>query len=287
MEIDNRKILVAIGLVTLLLFPLVAFSTGTLRIAVGLVFVLFFPGYVLLSALFPRRGDLGGTERVALSFGLSIAVVPLIGLILNYTPWGIKLYPILISVTVFVFITSAIAYYRLQKLSTSDRFSVAFRFNFPRWAGMPRLDKALFVSLIIAILAAVGFLGYVVTTPKEGEKFTEFYILNMEGKAENYPQQIVLGDTVDIIIGVVNHEYQPTSYSVAVMTDGNVNAWIDASTMAHGEKWEKVVSFTPQHSGKRQNVEFLLYKDRNAEPYFGEPLHLYVDVIAPQFRSQD
>jgi len=29
-----------------------------------------------------------GIERVALSFGLSIAIVPLIGLVLNFTPWG-------------------------------------------------------------------------------------------------------------------------------------------------------------------------------------------------------
>jgi uncharacterized membrane protein len=48
--------------------------------------VLFFPGYTLISALFPRKDSLSGVERLALSFGLSIAVVPLIGLILNYMP---------------------------------------------------------------------------------------------------------------------------------------------------------------------------------------------------------
>ena len=105
MDIDNRKILTAIVVITLLLFPVVVFTTGPLRIGLGLPFVIFFPGYTLLSALFPKRDDLSGIERVALSFGLSIAVVPLIGLILNYTPWGIKLYPILTSITLFIRLT--------------------------------------------------------------------------------------------------------------------------------------------------------------------------------------
>jgi len=34
------------------------------------------------------REGIDGIERVALSFGLSIAIVPLIGLVLNFTPWG-------------------------------------------------------------------------------------------------------------------------------------------------------------------------------------------------------
>jgi uncharacterized membrane protein len=83
MNVSNRKILFAIVAVSLILFPLVAFTSGVPRIIFGLCLVLFFPGYTLLSALFPRKGDLGGIERVALNFGLSIAVVPLIRMLRN------------------------------------------------------------------------------------------------------------------------------------------------------------------------------------------------------------
>ncbi len=78
-----------------LLFTLTPLSGLFLRIPIGLLMVLFVPGYVLIAALFPRKGDLDGIERIALSFGLSIAVVPLIGLGLNYTPCFIHcgLYP--------------------------------------------------------------------------------------------------------------------------------------------------------------------------------------------------
>ena len=65
-----------------------------IRIILGLLFVLFLPGYSLIAALFPKKKDLDTIERLALSFGLSIAITPLIGLLLNYTPFGIRLTPI-------------------------------------------------------------------------------------------------------------------------------------------------------------------------------------------------
>jgi len=281
MDIDNRKILIGMVIITLLLFPAVAFTSGALQIALGLLFVLFFPGYALLSALFPRQGSLSGIERTVLSFGLSIAVTPLIGLILNYTPWGISLYPILISVTVFILVASAIAWYRQQRLPPAERFSVAVNISLPKWRKMGSVDKVLSISLVVVILAALGSLGYFIATPKVGEKFTEFYILSVDGKAENYPRQVMQGETMELIIGIVNHEHEVTSYRIDIEINGSQVEQIRSKTLAHGEKWEEVVSFIPQNSGKNQKVEFWLYKDDKTEPYFKDPLHLYIDVSEP------
>ncbi|NLA39706.1 MAG: DUF1616 domain-containing protein, partial [Methanomicrobiales archaeon] len=98
-----------------------------LRILFGVAMVLFIPGYALIAALFPARDDLDGIERVALSFGLSIAVVPLIGLALNYTPWGIRLDPILASLTIFTLAMAAVAWYRRLLLPAGERFYVPAR----------------------------------------------------------------------------------------------------------------------------------------------------------------
>jgi hypothetical protein len=68
-----------------------------LRYFLGTLYVLLLPGYVIVEALYPRERDLKPLERVALSIGLSLAVVPLVGLVLNYTPWGIRLWPVVIS----------------------------------------------------------------------------------------------------------------------------------------------------------------------------------------------
>lgn len=95
-----------IGMLTVVFAVAIAFSpSGMAGTILGLPFLLFFPGYTSQAALFPEKGRLGEVERVALSFGLSIAVVPLIGLGLNFTPWGIRLDPILISLAVFVIAT--------------------------------------------------------------------------------------------------------------------------------------------------------------------------------------
>ena len=89
-------------LVIALVVSIILAPSEVLRIVIGLPFVLFFPGYVLMAALFPRREGLGGIERVALSFVMSIAVVPLIGFILNYTWWGITMESVLYSVAAFI-----------------------------------------------------------------------------------------------------------------------------------------------------------------------------------------
>ena len=96
------------------------------RIILGLPLVLFLPGYALIAALFIRKDNLDGIERVALSFGLSIAITPLLGLALNYTPFGIRLTPILIVLTVFTIALAIGACVRRSRIREADRFVVDF-----------------------------------------------------------------------------------------------------------------------------------------------------------------
>jgi uncharacterized membrane protein len=93
-------------------FPFVA-----LRWVLGSVFVLFIPGYVAVEALFPKGRELDSIERFALSVGLSLALVPLVGLLLNYTPWGIRLTPIVISLVILTVGLAVIAFARRYRLS--------------------------------------------------------------------------------------------------------------------------------------------------------------------------
>jgi len=86
-----------------------------IRYVLGSIFVLYLPGYSLIEALYPKKEDLEGLERLALSIGLSLALVPLVGLILNYTPWGIKLEPVLISLAILTFMLAFAA--TLRKVS--------------------------------------------------------------------------------------------------------------------------------------------------------------------------
>ena len=270
--------LLVINILALLLIVIIAFCpSNVLRIVLGLPFVLFFSGYALVAALFPKKGDLSGIERVALSFGLSIAVTVLIGLILNYTPWGIALYPILLSLTVFILVTSAIAYYRRRRLVAEQRFTLSFQIALPRWAGLSNLDKALSIVLALSILAAIGALGYVVAAPRVGEQFTEFYVLGLQGEVEDYPDELVVGEEATVILGIVNHEGGETSYRIEVTIDGVKNGEVGPLVLADEDKWEEEVNFALQQAGDDQRVEFLLYRDGEGEPY--STLHLFIDIV--------
>nr|WP_099209603.1 DUF1616 domain-containing protein [Thermococcus henrietii] len=211
-------LLTLIGLSILMDVLIAAFPDSLARKALGLAFVLFFPGYAFVTALFPERKELDNLERLALSFGLSIAIVPLIGLALNYTPWGIRLKPILVSLTLFNIIFALAAVYR-RKNAIEPWIPWITPEDIKReleWEEASRLDKALTVILIIAIVTSVGVLAYVVTHPKPGEAFTEFYILGPNGKASDYPTNLTVGQNATVIIGIVNHEHRNVTYYVQI-----------------------------------------------------------------------
>ena len=77
-------------------------------------------------------------------------------------------------------------------------------------------------------------------------------------------------------MGIVNREYEPVPYRVEVVIDGIKNKEVGLVMLEHGEEWKEVVGFTPNRAGDNQNVEFLLYRQRQSEVY--QRLHLWVDV---------
>ncbi len=201
---------------SLILVPAVLFDLNqTVRIVLGLPALLFIPGYILIFALFPTSYNgkgIDSIERIALSFGLSIAVVPLLGLGLNYTPWGIRLIPILASLIGFIGIVGIIALFRWFSTAEDERFIIHYDFKLPK--GESRLDQALTIILAVSILVAIVSLVYVIVTPKTGETFTEFYLLGPEGMADNYPKNMSIGENKTVIVGVVNHEYKQMNYII-------------------------------------------------------------------------
>lgn len=281
MTIDNKKFLLILIIINIIAVPVVIFTTGPGRIILGIILVVFLPGYALTSAIFPKKNDIDAIERLALSFGLSIAIVPLIGLILNYTPYGIKLYPVTITISTFVIVTSAIGYLRQQKLPPDERFHVTIKNNLFTSPSTGKLDKALSACLLITIVTALGCLAYTLAQPKQGERYTEFYIVGTAGKAEGYPQQIALGESANIVIGIINHENQIANYRVIIKVDGVENTEINMGALNSEEKLERQISFTPKAIGKRQKIEFQLYLNNESKPYFDDPLHLYIDVTTP------
>ena len=279
MKFEIKKDYLWINLVDLLLIIVISLiPIQPIRVFLGILFVLFLPGYIFIAALFPKKDDLSSFERAALSFGLSLAIIPLTGLVLNYTPFGIRLYPVLISISLFILVCSIITFYRRSKLPEEERFLISYEFDIPKWKAKGRLDKYLSIALIISIIAVIGMLIYMIAIPRIGERFTEFYILGPDGMAYNYPSMLTIGETSEVIVGIINREHEDAKYDVIINMGGEEINRISSISLTHDDKWEKRVNIVPNKVGENIKVEFLLYKDeiKNTEPY--RELHLWVDV---------
>jgi uncharacterized membrane protein len=271
--------LIAIWLATIaLLVAILLAPNNPSRVVLGLPFVLFFPGYVLIAALYPRRNDLDGVERFALSLGLSLAVVPLIGLALNYTPWGIRLTPILVSLALFIAVCSAAAVRRRLRQSAAERFAGDLRPLLQVARNLPWVSLALAAG-VIAVLLVAGFRFGVLGGTRVGERFTEFYVLGQGGKAEGYPRKLIVGEPSSVIVGVINHEGHAAQYRVEVQADTDRLASQGSFALADGEKREDRVDIVLRRPAKQVKVEFVLLMEGAEGPY--RRLHLWVDALAP------
>jgi len=99
-----------------------------LRNVLGIIFVLWLPGYTSIKALFPVRmpietstENLETIVRIALSIGMSIALVPIIGLLLYYTPWGLSVTPIVVSLLALTVILATVAIAREHQTKTKTQ----------------------------------------------------------------------------------------------------------------------------------------------------------------------
>ena len=329
-----------------------------LRIPLGLVFVLFVPGYSFIAALFPEAGEsptasdstaddpdsdansgwgsdsrwgsnadetrsdgtgpsgaatetgrglgrsgIDGIERVALSFGLSIAITPLLGLVLNFTPWGIRLVPIMVAVSGFTVAATAVAAVRRRNLPEDERFRVPYR----SWvaAGRSELleptsrgDALLNVLLVASILLAVGSVTFAIVVPPEGEQFSAVYVLTEDDDgelvADGYPTEFTRGESEEIVVGVDNHEHRTVDYTVVLVEQrvrqaGNETIVEEQrelerfeTRLEHNESWHYPHEVEPTMTGEDVRLVWFLYPGEAPDAASMETteyhVHLWVDV---------
>lgn len=122
--------IIAVALVTTLTvftIPQDSFPLAYVRNVLGVIFALFLPGYAFVKAIFQKKVPIKTTsesfdniERLVLSIAMSIALTPMVGLILYYTPIGIGLTPITLSLLALttLFATAAMAREYFAKSTT-------------------------------------------------------------------------------------------------------------------------------------------------------------------------
>ena len=287
-----RNEFVVFALLGLLLLGLIALGVEglpaalpLLRLFLGLFFVLFVPGYALQAALFPSGaaraeasgGGLDGPERLALSFGLSVAVIPPLALILDWLPWGIRLWPIVAGESFVIATCSAVALWRRRRLPPVERFVLEIDVD-PRgwWAAQDRGSRALYGILAAALLVALFSAAAIVLLPKPGEQFTEFYVLGPEGLAEGYPREAAPGQPLTVTAGIANREGVAAEYRIEVRAGEEVIGGAGPLRLEDDEVWEGPIHYALAELGDDQEVHFLLFRDGGGEPY--RSLRLWINI---------
>lgn len=310
-----------------------------IRVVFGLLFVLFVPGYAVVSALFPessistRTGipefedvdsditseagfeSLGLTEvidaridnleRVVLSFGTSIVVVPLVGLALSVTPWGLRTVPIVVAISLVSLVATGAAYVRRRRLPRESRFDPSFgalggwiRTEFSR-AGTRR-GRAVNLLLLFSVVLAIGSLGYAVAVPNDGERFTGFYLFTQTEDGEfvtsGYPEEFSQGESRPLYVGIQNEEQRPVNYTVIVelqrMGGSNGSTGVVEAErlnelhvyLTESETRNVRLDISPTLTGEDLRLTFLLYRGTPpADPTIDNAyrdLHIWIDVSA-------
>lgn len=263
------------------------------RVAVTLSYLLFVPGYALSTAVFPARrhvADADGVargrrtavaalddrERLAVSFGLSLALLPLFGLSLAALQWGFAPRAVLTLTTLFVGSAMVIGVFRRAGLTRDVRYVPPVE----RWRReatdalfrTPMADRALNVALAVAVVAAVVALGVGLVAPQDGTSYTSLSLLTRsdDGQlvAADYPTEFSSGQGQRLVVEVANHEGEPVHYVLVVQlqrVEGGQVTGVEEldrfdKRVPPAGTWQVRHDVTPTMTGEDLRLVYLLYR---------------------------
>jgi uncharacterized membrane protein len=250
-----------------------------IRIPLGLPVALFLPGFVLIRALVHSRYKLSTLSEVGLSFGLSIAVIPWITLILHLLGVGISPVPIAVSLAVWtLFWTTLALFLRPIRAKESKIEYEPYAQTEGVIGGMPArlLLGAITIGFLLPLIVFTGWYS-------GNDSSTEFSILGAGGKAEYYPREIESGEQVSSVIQIHSRESESVDFFVVV---SELDVPTESATVTHAtygpftiepnEFLEAEVSWGSEQPGMNRAFRFELYRGYERTPY--RTLKLTVDV---------
>jgi uncharacterized membrane protein len=261
---------------------------GLVDAILGIPVVAFLPGYALVAAVFPkahavRPGEsewafgrrLRPRERAALSFGLSLLVVPVV--LVGQSLAGFGLTPPATAGTLTLWICACLAVFaiRRHRLPASEKHRPLSRRPLRRalagLRGANRSAQVGVVALALAVLIAVVVLSTALLAPPGGNGYTRLSLLggNDSGTlvGEEFPDEVTANESLSITPVVENHEHENRSYRLDVRfqqvnTTGELsvtNQSVAATrefTVADGATWQEPVTVSPGVTG--DNVRLLV-----------------------------
>jgi uncharacterized membrane protein len=271
----------------ILLTPLFYVPSPVVRIPLGIILVLFVPGFATVSALFRYGKRISIITVVGISIGLSIATVPFLALFLHLLSVEIRPLSIALSLSIWILMWAVVGLMRrdvrvghdLQRQESLTRRSI--------FSGIRSVRPSLGTSLLATVLVLVVVLGYSVVSATTGHDIdTEFYVLGSDGQAQEYPRNISVDQLVLSQLGITNGDEGSRNYYVHVSTSDFANPEQSTSLTTVGpitvEKFstaEPTILWSLNEPGSDKAVRFDLYRSGDAVPY--RELVFFVNVTTP------
>lgn len=141
--------------------------------------------------------------------------------------------------------------------------------------------KLLAVALVAAVVVVVAISIFPIGG---GATYTEFYVLNANGTASGYSENVTAGEPMTLRIGIGNFENQRQTYTLRVR-DNQTTHLTRTVTLASEEQWEQNVSITFDSPGQhRLRLELYTGETTSGSPY--RSLRLFIEA-APDGRAAD
>lgn len=259
---------------------------GPFRLALGGLVVLLVPGYVLLAAAFPARrrtalapvaedgervrevvteSGLDAPERLAIGAGIGAALLVLLQLLHAVAPWGMGPLPTLATLTVLVAAGCAFAWRRRERLGAEAFATPPFRVPS---LGEPGPGRTVLALALAAVLLAGA---YLLVTPREPDRFTEFYVFGAQGDATSYPTNLTAGEQGTLVVGIVNREARDVTYALRLVVaplDGGAGRELAAwdVRVGAGETREEPRTFEAPAAGQHV-LRIELRREGDPAPY--------------------
>jgi uncharacterized membrane protein len=252
-------VVILIALLNLLL----ALRPGYVRI-IGLVFALplifLCPGYTFVEVLFHRR-PVDGVRRLLLSFGLSIALDILSGLIINLFPLGLTRLSWAFYLSSFVTVLSLVAFCLRGKKSLNGLWLSQVRLNVRK-----HLAGELFLCAALGIVIFAFLFSSNSALHQHRKGFTQFWMVQSEKH----------GQSCSVLIGVDSFEFKQMKYHLIMTINKAPPMLLPLVVLSPQKSWKIIV---PIAVSAKSSVVI------GAQLYRADqPTHIYRDVHLAMLR---
>lgn len=197
---------------------------------------------------------------------------------------------VLVALCVVTLAACAVALRRRRAVPWSQR--PRFRVDVPAggWVPSSGSTRVWSVALIAAVVVTAGTFTFVMTTDREVEAFTEFYVLDLEENAADYPTMLAPGENASVVVAVSNLEHAPADYTVNVTSirgelvrEGETFVPVEEQALGswsvsldHEESQKRLFRFSLEEEGLHR-VGFTLKIEGSGEEAY-RSLHLWLRV---------